>query len=193
MRGREWWEIKSGSIFPLWLQGKVLCLLMCASYIANGRKQYCPLWACVLRWLTPHSCRSCTLPLNEEAGPCGRCAVWTSLPRRCWSSLHHEYLWFLFAKRPWRSVWPEGDADLKRLCPLPGVFSFLPADDIQNNNGNYWLWALFLNVLTIFIHMELDNKVNNNSLNFTSKNLSYTIIKIFLQPSGQGKIVKHKD
>ena len=41
--------------------------------------------------------------------------------------------------------------------------------------------------------MELDNKVNNNSLNFTSKNLSYTIIKIFLQPSGQGKIVKHKD
>lgn len=39
--------------------------------------------------------------------------------------------------------------------------------------------VLFLNILTIFIHMGLEHGMNNYSLNFTSKTISYTMISIF--------------
>lgn len=178
---REWWEINQGLLFPL-----------CEPHTVHRKQQHL-FWGDVLQWLTCHCYRNCTLLLNKRHSAIIS-VLDEHLLQRCWTSLCREYVWFLFAKHRWRSVWPEDNSNQKSLCPLPRNFSPLHTDDIQNNSGNYWLCALFLNILTTFTRMDMGNGEINNYFNFISKNLSDTIINIFfLQLSGQGRIVKYKD
>ena len=173
---REWWEINQGPLFPL-----------CAPHTVHRKQQHL-FWGDVLQWLT------CTA---AETVPCSgiRDTVLSSL---CWMNLCSRDAELPCAVTMYDfsllNTGPEDDSNQKSLCPLPRNFSPLHTDDIQNNSGNYWLCALFLNILTTFTCMDMGNGEINNYFNFISKNLSATTINIFfLQLFEQGRIVKYKD